>query len=117
MRTEELKIDWNNLTRAFSERFADGEEMDLDAILFIVGVQEVGQGFKRYRKNDKIDLIHVAICRLLEPYGYYEFSGVDEKGWPHYNATATLPFLKAGEQTLLMKEALVQYAKENNWIE
>jgi len=100
----------------FSDRFAGGEVIDLDGILFIIGVQEVGLGYKKYKKNEKVDLIHVAICSLLEPYGYYTFKGMDEQAWPHYEPTSKLPFLKAGEQTILIKDAIVSYCLANEWI-
>lgn len=116
MRTEQLKKDWQLVENDFSTRFGGGEILDVDAILFIIGVQEVGQGHRVYKKNEKVDLIHVAICRVLEPYGYYTFDGTDKQGWPHYSINETLPFLKAGEQSLLIKEAIVAYCKENNWI-
>ena len=57
--------------------------------------------------------MHIAICRLLEPYGYYEFDFFDEEGWPHFKSNETLPNLKAGEQTVLMKEAIVKYFKDS----
>lgn len=58
--------------------------------------------------------MHIAICRLLEPFGYYKFDYEDEEGWPHYNILEHLPPLKAGEQTVLMKEAIVQYFWKKN---
>ena len=61
--------------------------------------------------------MHIAICRLLEPFGYYDFSHYDADGWPHYTIKDQLPHLKAGEQTVLMKEAIVQYFLENKYIE
>ena len=60
--------------------------------------------------------MHIAICRLLEPYGYYEFDYVDEDGWPHYKMLEQLPSLKAGEQSIMMKEAIVQYFVEKEYI-
>jgi len=54
---------------------------------------------------------------LLEPLGYYRFDGRDADGWPHYTLLENLPHLKAGQQSLLMKEALVGYFEENGWIE
>lgn len=117
MRTEELIRDWNKLVEVISAKFADGAEMDVDGILFIVGVQESNRGYKKYKKHEKVDLIHVAICTLLEPYGYYVYEGEDEQGWPHFKSTEKLPFLKAGEQSLLIKEALVNYAKANGLID
>jgi hypothetical protein len=61
--------------------------------------------------------MHIAICRLLEPYGYYEFDYFDDDGWPHYITKEQLPPLKAGEQSVLMKEAIVNYFMETNYIE
>ena len=116
MRDDLLKTRWTAVKELFSTRFADGDEMDLDGILFLIGIQEAGKGNKRYKKDEKIDVMHVAICTLLIPYGYYEFEGLDEQGWPHFRATATLPNLKPGEQAVLMKEAVVNYALENEWI-
>ena len=92
-----------------SNQFADGEKLDLDAIIYIIGLQEKGNLKTKYNKEDKINLMHIAICRLLEPFGYYEFDYFDKDGWPHYRALEKLPSLKAGEQTVLMKEAIVNY--------
>jgi len=61
--------------------------------------------------------MHIAICRLLEPYGYYEFDFFDEEGWPHYKIKEELPVLKAGEQTVLMKQAIVDYFVEKEFIQ
>lgn len=52
---------------------------------------------------------------LLEPYGYYEFDFVDEDGWPHYIMKEQLPALKAGEQSVLMKEAIVLYFEQKEF--
>ncbi|MBT8318901.1 MAG: hypothetical protein KJP01_02090, partial [Gramella sp.] len=69
-----------------------------------------------YKKDHKLDLMHIAICTLLEPYGYYEFDFYDEDGWPHFKVKEQLPTLKAGEQSVLMKEAIVQYFMEKEYI-
>ena len=61
--------------------------------------------------------MHIAICRLLEPYGYYEFEYFDDEGWPHYKNIAPLPNLKPGEQSRLMKEALIGYFTSNGYLE
>lgn len=115
-RDEELKIRWTLIQKKLSDQFADGELMDLDAIIYIIGVQELGQLHRKFKKNQKLDLMHIAICRLLEPYGYYEFEAFDDDGWPHYKILETLPVLKAGEQSVLMKEAIVQYFLELKYI-
>ena len=61
--------------------------------------------------------MHIAICRLLEPYGYYAFDFIDDDGWPHYTVKESLPNLKPGEQSILMKEAIVQYFLEKGMID
>jgi hypothetical protein len=116
-RDEQLKERWQAVVLLLSERFADGEQLDLDAIIYLVGVQELGQLHRKFKKEEKINLMHIGICRLLEPYGYYEFDYFDEAGWPHYKIIEQLPSLKAGEQSVLMKEAIVQYFVEKEVIE
>lgn len=108
-RDQELKERWEALVTLLSNRFADGDTLDLDAIIYLVGIQELGQLHRKFKKDEKLDLMHIAICRLLEPFGYYEFDYFDDQGWPHYKILEQLPPLKAGEQSVLMKEALVQY--------
>ncbi len=116
-RDEQLKQRWDTLVKILSERFADGDMLDLDAIIYLIGVQELGKIKTKFKKDEKINLMHIAICRLLEPYGYYEFSFFDEDGWPHYTVKEQLPPLKAGEQSVLMKEAIVNYFLEKGLIE
>ncbi len=116
-RDEELKKQWNEVVTLLSNQFADGDTLDIDAIIYIIGLQEKGNLKKIYGKDDKLNLMHIAICRLLEPFGYYAFDYFDEQGWPHYQILEQLPPLKAGEQSVLMKEAIVQYFIEKEVIQ
>ncbi|MBJ6367397.1 hypothetical protein [Snuella sedimenti] len=113
----QLKERWELLVEKLSNQFADGDTLDLDAIIYLIGVQELGQLDRSYKKDQKLDLMHIAICKLLVPYGYYELEYVDNEGWPHYRAKEKLPFLKAGEQSVLMKEAIVNYFLETEFID
>ncbi len=112
----QLKERWEQLVKILSDQFADGETLDLDAIIFLIGVQELGQLRREFKKDEKLNLMHIAICRLLEPYGYYEFDYFDGEGWPHYIVKEQLPTLKAGEQSVLMKDAIVTYFLEKELI-
>lgn len=116
-RDEELKERWELVVYKLSNQFADGDKLDLDAIIYLIGVQELGQLDREFKKDQKLDLMHIAICKLLVPYGYYELDFVDEEGWPHYIVKEQLPTLKAGEQSILMKEAIVNYFVETEYIE
>ena len=116
-RDEQLKARWEQVVEKLSNQFADGDRLDLDAIIYLIGVQELGQLHRRFKKDHKIDLMHIAICKLLSPYGFYEFDFVDDDGWPHYKVIQQLPPLKAGEQSILMKEAIVNYFVETEFID
>lgn len=115
-RDEQLKQRWETVVQKLSAQFADGEPLDLDGIIYLIGLQELGQLHREFKKDEKVNLMHIAICRLLEPYGYYEFDYFDRDGWPHYKIKEELPPLKAGEQAVLMKEAIVQYFLEREYI-
>ncbi len=116
-RDEILKHRWEIVVEKLSTQFADGETLDLDGIIYLIGVQELGQPRAKFKKDQKLDLMHIAICKLLEPYGFYEFDYFDDDGWPHYKVKEQLPHLKPGEQSVLMKEAIVNYFVENNYID
>ncbi len=107
---------WNEIEKFFETNFTDGEKPDIDTMLFLIGVQELGQGRRKFKKDEKVNLIHIAVCRLLEPYGYYRFEGRDKEGWPHFELVKPLPELKPNEQKLLMKKAIIHYFEEQGLI-
>lgn len=104
-----LKARWDKVIEQLSVRFSRSKSIDLEEIIYLVGLQELGQADRIFKKDEKINLMHVGICTLLEPYGYYRFDRRDEEGWPHFSFVKPLPPLQAGEQALLMKEAIVEY--------
>lgn len=110
MNEQDFEQQWSHALRSFEERFE--QPIDLQAILFLIGVNELGQGPRRLNKDQKIDVMHIAVCKLLEPYGFYEYTGVDKDGWPHYERTERLPKLSSSEQEKLMKEAVISYIQE-----
>ena len=114
--SSDLKTKWNNLKIKLSVDFSDNEIIDLDSIIFLIGLQELGQFQKRFNKQKKLEVIHIAVCKLLSDYGYYEFDNTDNDGWPHYRLIKKLPNLKAGEQTILMKKAIINYFMKLNYI-
>lgn len=98
---------WRDLVKKLSERF--DAPLDLNAIIFLIGVQELGQHAREFKKDEKVALMHIAICVLLMPYGYYKELGRDADGWPHFERIKDLPPLGATEQERLMKEAILAY--------
>ena len=99
---------WRDLVASLSKHF-DAGTLDLNAMLFLIGVQELGQHAREFKKDEKIALMHIAICVVLLPYGYYKELGRDVDGWPQFERTKELPPLGAEEQERLMKEAVLAY--------
>ena len=107
----ELKEYWDVLVSRLTEKFSDADALNVEGILYLVGLQELGKFEGKFKKDDNVNLMHVGICTVLEPYGHYQFTHHDEEGWPHFELLKPLPNLKPGEQAILMKQALVDYFK------
>ncbi len=103
----EFESRWKKLIERLEAQF--GEALEVEGILFLIGVQELGQGRLRFPKDEKLNLMHIAICAVLEPFGFYAFSHFDEERWPHYEMVKSLPHLTDSEQKLLMRKAIVTY--------
>ena len=106
---QNLKQDWEKLTQSLANTY--GEEPDLQTILFLIGIQELGKGPMKYSKDEKQNLMHIAVCRLMSQFGYYELEGLDQDGWPHWKLVKKMPPLTLKEQDLLLKQAVIEYLK------
>ncbi|MFM8432126.1 MAG: hypothetical protein ACKOA1_04945 [Bacteroidota bacterium] len=105
-----LKGKWHSLTQRLSEQF--DADPDLNAVLFLIGVRELGKGPMKFSKDEKQDLMHIATCRILSRFGHYELQGMDDDGWPHWELVKQLPPLTLKEQDLLLKQAVLLYFEE-----
>ncbi|MEX1191413.1 MAG: hypothetical protein WEA99_05520 [Brumimicrobium sp.] len=102
-----IEIKFKELVVELEKTFGGG--LDVQSILFLIGVQELGKGHQNFSKRQKTELMHVAICTLLEPYGFYKTIGRDEDNWPHFEFVKELPPLDDRQQQHLMKEAMLEY--------
>jgi hypothetical protein len=98
---------WLNVLNMVKERF--GKKPDLQAILFLIGIQELAQNRTRFTKEEKQDLMHIAVCHLLSFESFYRYIGKDEDGWPHYEPTDILPRMSRKEQEVLLKKNIIRY--------
>ncbi len=104
---EDIQLRWWALEAKLMERF--GKKPDMEAILFLVGIQELGEVREKFTKEQKQDLMHVAVCSLFAQSGYYELEKVDEEGWPHFRQLKGLPIMNVIEQENFMKDHLLLY--------
>tara|TARA_R110002072_G_scaffold232309_3_gene389740 strand:+ start:10704 stop:11063 length:360 start_codon:yes stop_codon:yes gene_type:complete len=111
----DLELRFQKLTKELESNF--GEGMDVQIILFLIGVNELGIGYKDFSKSEKTDVLHIAICTLLEPHGYYKYTHRDEENWPHFELVKELPPINDREQQHLIKEAILDYFEQNDYVE
>jgi hypothetical protein len=98
---------WYEVRNRVKEQF--GQRPDINAMLFIIGMNEVGILKEKWEKEEKQDLMHVAVCKLLSAEGYYKYVSTDDEGWPKYEAVQGLPALSIKEQDELLKHKIVEY--------
>ena len=103
----DLDKKWGDLIKKLEDRFND--EMSLKGILYLIGIQELNFGVKQFKREEKINVLHVATCKLLSVYGYYRFDSIDKDGWPHYIELKALKRLSEREQENLIKKAVISY--------
>jgi hypothetical protein len=104
---DDLQARWWDLEARLVERF--GKKPDMEAILFLIGVQELGDIRKKFSKEEKQDLMHIAVCSLFRQSGYYELERVDEHGWPHFRQLKALPVMGLAEQENFLKDHVLLY--------
>jgi len=109
--SDDLQKRWWDLEASLVERF--GKKPDLETILFLIGVQEFGDIKEKFTKEQKQDLMHVAVCSLLVPSGYYELEGTDEEGWPHFKQLKAMPEMNTFEQENFLKDHILLYFQNN----
>jgi len=107
---DDLQTRWWNLEAKLVERF--GKKPDLETILFLVGIQELGTTGDKFTKEQKQDLMHIAVCTLLMPSGFYEPEGKDADGWPHFRQLKSMPDMNAFEQENFLKDHVLLYFEE-----
>jgi hypothetical protein len=111
----ELEKTWASLLSSM-EAMIGVKPKDLKAVLFLIGVQELGKGKKVFSKEEKQDLMHIGICKVLSLSGYYRLEGLDQEGWPHWEMIKKLPHFDLLEQERLLKMHVIEYfEKELHW--
>ncbi|QDH78437.1 hypothetical protein FKX85_05075 [Echinicola soli] len=104
----DLEKRWSKLLLGLKDLIGK-KPADLNGILFIIGVQELGKGMKNFSKEQKQDLIHIAVCKVLSLAGFYELDFIDQDGWPHWKLVKELPHFDLLEQEKLLKIQVLEY--------
>jgi hypothetical protein len=111
MKPAEVNQKFKALQAKLANQF-DNDFPDIKVILFLIGVQELGKGPRKFSKRQKEELMHIANCRLFSELGFYELEGLDQDGWPHWKRLKPIPAYTLLEQEMLMKTLIVNYFEE-----
>ena len=111
---EDISIRWLKLRIKLKEQF--GIKPDMDGVLFLIGIQEFGSGKQEFTKEQKQDLMHIAVCSLLAQSGYYVLDGYDEENWPHFTQLKALPDFNMFEQENFLKDHALLYFHQLGFI-
>jgi len=108
----ELDFEWLRVQHLVKNAMRRETMPDLNMVLFLIGIQELGRWKKGFTKEEKQDLMHVAVCRLLQYEGFFDFVGRDEDGWPHYRQVVEMPPANTMDQERTLKINAIRYFKE-----
>ncbi len=98
---------WLDLRYKLKEQF--GRIPDMNALLMLIGIRELGRVQEKFSKEEKQDLMHIAVCRLLSEDGYYALEGLDQDGWPHWIALKKMPVMDLQQQENFLKRKIIRY--------
>ncbi|HAW05022.1 MAG TPA: hypothetical protein DCW83_10065 [Saprospirales bacterium] len=106
----QIDFEWLRIQHLVKDAMGRTTVPDFQTVLFLVGVQELGRlTEEKFTKEEKADLMHVAVCTLLEPEGYYTFAGRDQDGWPHWNVDKPFDTKGPEAQESILKVRLIDY--------
>jgi len=111
----ERDFEWLKIRHIVKNSMKKDSLADVQTVLFLIGVQELGRIPKHnFTKEEKQDLMHVAVCTLLEGDGYFEFEGRDQDGWPHWKSLKAFDIKGVDQQETLLIEKIIEYFNKYN---
>lgn len=105
--TEDITLRWKELEEKIAAEY--GKKPDLNAFLLLIGIRELGKVKEKFTKEEKVALMHIAVCKLLSQSGYYELEGTDQDGWPHWKLVKNPPFINIFEQEVYLRQHIIEY--------
>jgi hypothetical protein len=106
--TNEISMRWKQVIEFFETQFE--KKPDLNAILFLIGIRELGiLPEKKFSKEEKTHLMHIANCKVLSYSGYYAQTGFNQDGWPVWENLQPLPPMNIFEQENLIRQHIIEY--------
>jgi hypothetical protein len=111
---EDIKAKWFKIRELIESVF--NKTPDLSAILFVIGMRELGKNKKAFTKEEKVKLMHIATCRVLSSSGHYVLKGTDQFDWPVWELADKLPNQDLLEQEMYLRHHIINYFEEEELI-
>ena len=103
---------WGKVESYIQQKF--NKKPDINAVLFLIGIRELGLLKTKFNKEEKTELLHIALCKVLSYSGYYKQEGVDERGWQQWKSVKKIPSIPLNEQEKLIKQNIIEYFEKEN---
>jgi hypothetical protein len=98
---------WIELCERLSLMF--GIHVDLNGVLFLVGIRERGLTFQQFTKEEKLNLINLGSCTLYKEMGLTEITGYDAEGWPLFQQKALSPEIPEERKQKTLQDCALRY--------
>lgn len=100
---------WEELCAHLGRQF--NIEVDLNGVLFLVGIRERGLTFQQFSKEEKMNLINLGSCTLYQEMGLVQMTGTDEEGWPVFRQKTLAPSIPEERKNKVLQDCAVRYFK------
>ena len=102
---------WQSLLSDVESKF--GRKPDVDALLFLMGIQSVGRGFEPdLPKERKQSLIMEGSYLAFETLGLYQRMGLERNGFWIWEKTGDIPKLDVDDQEKLLQIGILNYFED-----
>jgi hypothetical protein len=109
MEAWQLDFEWLRVRTQLKDILQLDKLPDFQGTMFLIGLRELGVMKDDWTKEEKQDLMHIAVCRLLEDEGFYAFEGIDADGWPHWKLLKPVPEHGVKSQETFLIERIIRY--------
>ncbi|HWS00411.1 MAG TPA: hypothetical protein VN249_07325 [Prolixibacteraceae bacterium] len=101
---------WNELCDHLGKQF--GIDVDLNGVLFLIGIRERGLTFQPFSKEEKMSLIHLGSCTLYQEMGLVQKTGIDQDGWPLFTQKALARAIPEERKHKVLQDCALRYFKK-----
>jgi hypothetical protein len=98
---------WTELCALLGKQF--DLEVDLNGVLFLVGIRERGLTLQPFTKEEKLSLINLGSCTLFLEMGLLEKTGTDPEGWPTFKQKSLAPVIPEERKYKILQDCAVKY--------